>query len=90
MRDDEMMSAEWVLECGCDPHVQHCDQCDSRRRMREAYERGHHPERLAERAAIVAWLRERAERSGGDGLYDPDELADGIERGEHEHEGASS
>lgn len=23
----------WVLECGCDPQVEHCNQCDERREV---------------------------------------------------------
>jgi hypothetical protein len=27
----------WVLECGCDPHIEHCGQCDERRAVRSRY-----------------------------------------------------
>lgn len=27
----------WVLECGCEPMVEHCAQCDERRRHRARY-----------------------------------------------------
>ena len=46
---------------------------------------GRDAERIAERAAVVAWLRERAARRGFTVIC-PDELAwcaDTIERGEH-------
>ena len=29
---------DWVLECGCEPCVEHCDQCDSRRKVRAVVE----------------------------------------------------
>lgn len=28
-------SVEWVLECPCEPMVEHCAQCDARRDVRE-------------------------------------------------------
>jgi len=27
----------WILECGCEPMVEHCEQCDERRQVRARY-----------------------------------------------------
>lgn len=35
LNDGGALSAGWVLDdCDCDPHVEHCLRCDSRRLMR--------------------------------------------------------
>ena len=26
---------KWVFECGCDPMVEHCEQCDARFKVRD-------------------------------------------------------
>lgn len=26
---------KWILECGCEPMIEHCEQCDTRREVRE-------------------------------------------------------
>lgn len=28
-------TVDWILECGCEPMVEHCAQCDNRRKVRE-------------------------------------------------------
>lgn len=52
-------SIAWVLECGCEPMFEHCDQCDERRRVRakvEAKRVANALARLAQAEALLdAW-----------------------------------
>ncbi len=38
MKPKGMSWSQWILECGCEPCIEHCEQCDERRKQREKAE----------------------------------------------------
>lgn len=39
IRNNPSKWTSWILQCGCEPCAEHCDQCDGRRKIRSQWEK---------------------------------------------------
>ncbi len=39
IRNNPTLWSRWILQCGCCPMLEHCDDCDGRRKIRAQWEK---------------------------------------------------